>query len=83
MNELGIKDIMELFSDIPRELILNRDLKVGFGRMLTEYEVKRLFRKFMSKNKVFNNPPSFIGGGFCLHSRFLPRPLSSQVLRCS
>jgi len=67
LRELGISDVMELFSDVPRQLILKEPPKVGFGKPLTEYEVKRIFERIVSKNKVFLDPPPFIGGGLCYH----------------
>ncbi len=67
MREIGIKDINELFKDIPSELRIKGKLNIGFGRPLTEYEVNRLFTKIVSKNKVYRDPPPFIGGGFCIH----------------
>ncbi|MEM1686825.1 MAG: glycine dehydrogenase, partial [Zestosphaera sp.] len=66
MKELGISDVLELFNDIPTEIIFNRDLSIGFGKPLTEYEVRRLFNELISKNRL-SNVPSFIGGGVCQH----------------
>ncbi len=67
MKYLGISDVMELFNDVPKELMIREPLNVGFGRPLTEYEVRRKFLRIMGKNKLFLDPPLFIGGGFCLH----------------
>jgi len=66
MKELGISDVLELFNDVPTEIIFNRDLSIGFGKPLTEYEVRRLFNELISKNRL-SNVPSFIGGGVCQH----------------
>ncbi|MGC8975419.1 MAG: aminomethyl-transferring glycine dehydrogenase subunit GcvPA, partial [Thermoprotei archaeon] len=52
MRELGISDVLELFSDVPAKIILNRNLSVGFGKPLTEYEMRRLFNDIVSKNRV-------------------------------
>ncbi len=54
----------ELIEDIPRELILRRDLEVGFGRPLSEYELIRIYRSYMDKNRKPKIPP-FMGGGLC------------------
>lgn len=66
MRELGISNVLELFNDVPTKIILNRNLSVGFGKPLTEYEVKRLFNELISKNRL-SSIPSFIGGGVCQH----------------
>ena len=67
MEFLGINDIMELWNDVPSNLILREPPSVGRGRVLSEYEVVREMRKLASKNKVFREPPPFIGGGICYH----------------
>ncbi len=59
------KNIDDLFADIPEPIKLKRSLNVGFGKPLSEYEVLRLVDKILSKNKVFRDPPPFIGGGLC------------------
>ncbi|HWQ17585.1 MAG TPA: aminomethyl-transferring glycine dehydrogenase subunit GcvPA [Sulfolobales archaeon] len=59
------KNIDDLFADIPEPIRLKRSLNVGFGRPLSEYEVLRLVDKILSKNRVFRDPPPFIGGGLC------------------
>jgi len=58
---------MELWNDVPSDLILRESPAVGRGRVLTEYEVIREMRKLASKNRVFTEPPPFIGGGICYH----------------
>lgn len=78
MRELGINNILELFSDVPNKMILNRNLNVGFGKPLTEYEVRRLFNEFISKNRV-SNIPSFIGGGVCQH--YVPSVVKAVMSR--
>ncbi len=67
LEEIGVKDPLELYSDVPREVILDRSLKIGLGRSLSEIEVQRYMEKLLSKNKVFTNPPPFMGGGVCVH----------------
>ncbi len=67
INELNIENIDELFRDIPNELRVKNNVNVGFGKPLTEYEVKRLFYRIVSKNRVYKDPPPFLGGGFCYH----------------
>ncbi len=78
-DALGINDVSELFSDVPKELIVNRELDIGLGRSLSELEVKRYFKRLMSKNKVFNDPPPFTGGGICAH--YVPAVVGSIISR--
>jgi len=78
MRELGISDVLELFSDVPAKIILNRNLSVGFGKPLTEYEVRRLFNDIISKNRV-SSIPSFIGGGVCQH--YVPSVVKAVMSR--
>lgn len=67
MNELGISSILDLFNDVPRELILNRELNVGYGSPLTEYQLVRRFNEIISKNSYSFKIPPFLGGGMCYH----------------
>jgi len=67
MRIIGVNDILELFNDVPRDLIISRELNVGLGRPLNEFEVRRYFKEVVSKNRVFRNPPPFTGGGICAH----------------
>ncbi len=67
LRSIGVNDVLELFNDVPKELIINRKLNVGLGRSLSEYEVKRYFDRLMSKNRLFTDPPPFMGGGVCAH----------------
>jgi len=78
MKELGISHLMELFSDIPKDLILKEDLNIGFGR-LSEYEVRRLVKSILNKNRVFEDPPPFLGGGLCAH--YVPSAVKAIVSR--
>ncbi|MEM4985055.1 MAG: glycine dehydrogenase, partial [Sulfolobales archaeon] len=47
MKEIGISSILELFSDVPKELLLVRSLNIGFGKPLTEYQLVRVFDDLM------------------------------------
>jgi glycine dehydrogenase subunit 1 len=67
LSRIGVKDPMELYRDIPQQLILPKPPHVGFGRQLSEWEIRRLFNSIISKNRVFLDPPPFLGGGVCFH----------------
>ncbi|MEM2020763.1 MAG: aminomethyl-transferring glycine dehydrogenase subunit GcvPA [Zestosphaera sp.] len=78
LRGLGVKEVSELFNDIPPQLLLSRDLNVGFGRTLSEYEVRRLFTSLISKNRL-GDVPSFIGGGVCQH--YVPAVVKALISR--
>lgn len=67
MRELGVSSILDLFNDIPRELLLKRELNVGYGSPLTEYQLVRRFNEIMSRNSYSFKVPPFLGGGMCYH----------------
>ncbi|MCX8184829.1 MAG: aminomethyl-transferring glycine dehydrogenase subunit GcvPA [Sulfolobales archaeon] len=67
MKELGISSILELFRDIPRELLLMEYPRVGYGSPLTEYQLTRVFSELMKKNTYSYKLPPFLGGGVCFH----------------
>jgi len=79
LSRIGVKDPMELYSDVPRQIMLDKPPKVGFGRQLSEWEVRRLFEEIVSKNKVYINPPPFLGGGVCFHT--VPAAVKAIVSR--
>jgi len=70
LEVIGVRDVGELFSDIPREVLLDEEkwnsLEIGAGRPLSEIEVKEIVDGKLSRNKVFN-PPPFMGGGVYPH----------------
>lgn len=70
MKKLGIRDIEELFNDIPGDMRIDRDvwdgLEIGLGRPLSEYEAWRYIDGRLSKNKKLKTPP-FLGAGVYLH----------------
>ncbi len=68
LEKIGVRDPLELYSDVPRSLLVHeKRLNVGFGRPLSEWELFRLFTSLMSRNRVFLDPPPFMGGGLCFH----------------
>ncbi len=79
LKTIGVDDPMELYRDVPPQLILKRRLNVGYGRMLSEWELRLLFEDHMRKVKTFIDPPPFMGGGICPH--FIPSALKFIVNR--
>ena len=58
LREIGVQDIMDLFKDIPDNLILKSPLQIP--DQLSEFELLRELEKISRKNK---RPLSFQGGG--------------------
>ncbi|HHH79891.1 MAG TPA: aminomethyl-transferring glycine dehydrogenase subunit GcvPA [Thermoplasmatales archaeon] len=64
LQELGLKDVDELFIDVPENVrIKNLDLPSG----LTQMEVEQKLKKLAEKNKPFPELLSFLGGGIKPH----------------
>ena len=62
---IGIKDIDELFSDIPEEIRLKKPLSLP--EPLSELEVRRETEKILGKNLTVKELISFLGGGIWPH----------------
>jgi len=58
LREIGVQDIMDLFKDIPEDLILKSPLQIP--DQLSEFQLLRELGKIAKKNK---KPLSFQGGG--------------------
>jgi len=79
---IGVEDVAELFSDIPSEIRLKPGewdkLEIGLGRVLSEFEVKRVVNKILDKNAKLKIPP-FLGGGAYPH--YIPAAVKYLIQR--
>lgn len=75
LGEIGVNTVLELFKDIPQELILKK--KLNIPEALSEIEIKRLLENLAGKNK--SNMASFLGGGAYRH--FSPTIVNHLLLR--
>ncbi len=75
LEAIGVNNVLELFKDIPQNLILKNNLKLPGA--LSELEVKRLMENMASKNKI--NAASFLGGGAYRH--FIPSIVNHLLSR--
>jgi glycine dehydrogenase subunit 1 len=70
LKTIGVERVEDLFSDIPREILLSREkwesLEIGIGRPVSEIEAKRIIGDKLSKNTKLRTPP-FLGGGVYPH----------------
>ncbi len=82
LKETGVDDIEEFFKDIPEQLRLRKELRVGFGKPLLEHEARRRFLEILSKNKFAGFADIhrvFLGGGICAH--YVPSVVKAIVSR--
>lgn len=76
LNEIGLKNIGELFSDIPKKLkFKNLELPDGLSQQETEQELRKIAKKNKSSFEIL----SFIGGGIKLH--YMPSAVKSILSR--
>lgn len=78
LSELGINSVIELFRDIPGNLVLKESLHVGFGRSLSEYEILR-FLKLQREKILYPKIPPFTGIEMCIH--YVPAIVKELTLR--
>ena len=79
LKRIGVSDPLELYRDVPSKLILKEPLRVGFGRILSEWEVRRIIEERLQRNVVYMNPPPFLGGGVCFHT--IPAAVDAIISR--
>ncbi|MFX1318527.1 MAG: aminomethyl-transferring glycine dehydrogenase subunit GcvPA [Promethearchaeota archaeon] len=77
LTALGIKDINELFNDIPSKFLLKRRLKIPNG--LSESEVCEKVSRSLAQNWTPRKGMSFLGGGVWPH--IIPEALKTIVNR--
>ncbi len=76
LNEIGLKDIDELFSDVSKD-ILNKDLDLKNG--LSQIDTTKKLRDIADKNKSFHELTCFTGGGMKPH--YVPSIVKSLISR--
>ena len=76
LKELGIRDVEELFADIPTEIRKDRlDMQNG----LDEHEVVRAIREMLSSDLNSEKAPCFLGAG--IYDHFIPAAVKSIIMR--
>ncbi|MBI4393295.1 MAG: aminomethyl-transferring glycine dehydrogenase subunit GcvPA [Euryarchaeota archaeon] len=63
LKEIGLKDVEELFTDVPRSVRADLDLAPS----MSEMEVKATVEGILGKNRHFGSCPSFLGAGIYPH----------------
>ncbi len=75
LEAIGANNVLELFKDVPQNLILKNNLKLPSA--LSELEVKRLLENIASKNNT--GMASFIGAG--AYNHFIPSIVNHLLSR--
>src|SRR5207302_1562628 len=77
LKTIGISSLEELYSDIPREVRLNRPLKVnGFS---SEQEMRSNVEQLLKENKSGTDYNSFLGAG--IYNHYIPAAVKAIVSR--
>lgn len=77
LKTIGVSSLDELYSDIPREVRLNRALKVdGFP---SEQEVRSNVETLLNRNKSGSDYTSFLGAG--IYNHYIPAAVKHIVSR--
>ncbi|MCS7198654.1 MAG: hypothetical protein NZ930_08315, partial [Candidatus Bipolaricaulota bacterium] len=77
LAEIGLNDLDELFSDIPKE-ILDKYRPLGLAP-LSEFEVKQLVQGLARENAHPEEYVSFLGGG--VYDHYLPSVIPQLISR--
>ena len=78
MREIGIRDISELYEDIPEKFLLKKKLDL-LENGLSEFEVRKHVESLLSKNAASNNMSVFLGAGCWPH--YVPAVVQEIVER--
>jgi glycine dehydrogenase subunit 1 len=76
LSVIGVNSVDDLFSDIPKDLTLTKELKIPSG--LSELEVERHVQELLSRNYAKPNL-CFLGGGSYAH--YVPAVVDQMVSR--
>lgn len=76
LKELKLKSIDDLFSDIPKEIKIN---KLDIPKGLSQQETEKKLQRIASKNGSYKDIPSFLGGGIKPH--YIPAIVKSITSR--
>jgi glycine dehydrogenase subunit 1 len=76
LKEIGLKNIDDLFSDIPKNVMVD-NLEIPLG--LTQQETEKKLRTIAGKNKSYHDRLSFLGGGIKPH--YIPAAVKAITSR--
>ncbi len=76
LRTIGIDSIDELFSDIPKEVRIDR---LNLPEGMSESELKEMVRETLSQNRTMGEMPTFLGAGIYRH--YIPSALRELLSR--
>ncbi len=77
LSAIGVKNLDDLFADVPPSVILKQGLNLPPG--LTEHELKRFFNMIGKNNQPVSDRPCFLGAGLYYHE--VPSAVKAVVTR--
>jgi len=77
MKEIGIENIDELYSDVPKKFMLKH--RLNLPPPTSEYEVRRHVESLLAKNKTNRDMPVFLGAGCWPH--YVPAVVDNIIQR--
>ena len=77
MKQVGIRNIDQLYADIPQKFRLNR--KLNLPEAMPEHEVKKVVESLLSKNQTTKDVPTFLGAGCWPH--YVPAAVEEIIQR--
>lgn len=77
LKEIGLNNIEDLFTDIPVNLKLKRELDLGPG--MTEMEIRAKLSEMANRNTNVEQMPCFLGAG--AYDHYIPAALDQLLLR--
>ena len=77
LDKIGVSSTEELFSDIPKEVRLDRELNLK--KPVSEYELKKELTEMASKNANLTEYRSFLGAG--VYDHFIPSVVDHVISR--
>ncbi len=78
LKEIGVKDVDELYSEIPEDLRYRKKLNIP-EPLTSEYELKKHMEGLLSKNRDCNETLSFLGAGCYQH--YIPAVVDEVIGR--
>lgn len=77
LETIGVKDVMDLFSDVPKEVLRNE--KMDLPDALSEYELKKYFADLAAQNTSASQKPYFLGAG--VYDHHIPSIVNHIIMR--
>ena len=77
LDKIGVKDIMDIFSDIPKNVL--REGKMNLPEPLSEMEIVKELGKMAAKNTTASQVPYFLGAG--VYDHHVPSIVNHIIMR--